>query len=210
MKMGLFDKFKKKNIDKNSVSNNIFLQFTRVFEPSDDLVKPTEEELKQFEDILPSELLHFWKEYGFGNYDNGIIKVINPLDYMGSLYEWLGKEDFSKLPILVTGFGDIFYYRKLSEVDEDICLLNIHYRNITVCSYSLEDFFKSYIVDEVNYSKILRKELFDQAYAVKGDLKPNDIYFFVPSLILGGKESVELIDKGNANVHQSLLFQLGK
>ena len=210
MKMGLFDKFKKKNMDKNSVSNNIFLQFTRVFEPSDDLVKPTEEELKQFEDILPSELLHFWKEYGFGNYDNGIIKVINPLDYMGSLYEWLGKEDFSKLPILVTGFGDIFYYRKLSEVDEDICLLNIHYRNITVCSYSLEDFFKSYIVDEVNYSKILRKELFDQAYAVKGDLKPNDIYFFVPSLILGGKESVELIDKGNANVHQSLLFQLGK
>ncbi|MDZ4975930.1 DUF1851 domain-containing protein, partial [Clostridium perfringens] len=85
-----------------------------------------------------------------------------------------------------------------------------HYRNITVCSYSLEDFLKSYIVDEVNYSKILRKELFDQAYAVKGNLKPNDIYFFVPSLILGGKESVELIDKGNANVHQSLLFQLVK
>lgn len=129
---------------------------------------------------------------------------------MESLYEWLGKEDFSKLPILVTGFGDIFYYRKLSEVDEDICLLNIHYRNIIVCSYSLDDFLKSYIVDEVNYSKILRKELFDQVYAVKGNLKPNDIYFFVPSLILGGKESVELIDKGNANVHQSLLFQLGK
>ncbi|WP_315115710.1 T6SS immunity protein Tdi1 domain-containing protein [uncultured Clostridium sp.] len=208
--MGLFDKFKKKNMDKKSVTNNTFSQFTSVFEPSDDLVKPTEEELKQFEDILPSELLHFWKEYGFGNYGNGIIKVINPLDYMESLYEWLGKEDFSKLPILVTGFGDIFYYRKLSEVDEDICLLNIHYRNIIVCSYSLDDFLKSYIVDEVNYSKILRKELFDQVYAVKGNLKANDIYFFVPSLILGGKEPVELIDKGNANVHQSLLFQLGK
>ncbi|MBU5484204.1 DUF1851 domain-containing protein [Clostridium sp. MSJ-11] len=208
--MRLFDKFKKKNMDKKSVTNNTFSQFTSVFEPSNDLVKPTEEELKQFEDILPSELLHFWKEYGFGNYGNGIIKVINPLDYMESLYEWLGKEDFSKLPILVTGFGDIFYYRKLSEVDEDICLLNIHYRNIIICSYSLDDFLKSYIVDEVNYSKILRKELFDQVYAVKGNLKPNDIYFFVPSLILGGKESVELIDKGNANVHQSLLFQLGK
>lgn len=77
--MGLFDKFKKKNIDKNSVSNNIFLQFTRVFEPSDDLVKPTEEELKQFENILPSELLHFWREYGFGNYDNGIVKVIEDM-----------------------------------------------------------------------------------------------------------------------------------
>lgn len=57
--MGLFDKFKKKNMDKKSVTNNTFSQFTSVFEPSDDLVKPTEEELKQFEDILPSELLHF-------------------------------------------------------------------------------------------------------------------------------------------------------
>ena len=83
-------------MDKNCCLNNIFLQFTRVFKPSDDLVEPTEEELKQFEDILPSELVHFWKEYGFGNYGDGIIKVINPLDYMESLYEWLGKEDFSK------------------------------------------------------------------------------------------------------------------
>jgi hypothetical protein len=44
----------------------------------------------------------------------------------------------------------------------------------------------------------------------KGNLKPNDIYFFVPALISGGKESVESIDKGDANVHQSILFQLGK
>lgn len=208
--MGLFDKFKKNNMNKNGILNNIFSQFIEVFKPSNDLVKPTEDELKQFEDILPSELLNFWKEYGFGNYGNGIIKVINPLDYMESLYEWFGKEDFSKLPILVTGFGDIFYYRKLSEVDEDICLLNIHYRNITVCSYSLEEFFESYIVDEGNCSNILRKELFDQAYAAKGVLKQNDIYFFVPAIIIGGKESVESIDNGNANVHQRILFELGK
>ena len=208
--MGLFDKFKKKNIDENCHSNGIFSSFTEVFKPACDLQKPTEEELKQFENILPVELLNFWREYGFGNYGNGIIKVINPLDYMGNLYEWLGKEDFSKLPILVTGFGDIFYYRKLSEVDEDISLLNIHYRDIAVCSYSLEDFFKSYIVDEENYSNILKKELFEQAYASKGKLKPNDIYFFVPALISGGGETVESIDKGNANVHQSILLQLGR
>lgn len=40
-------------------------------------------------------------------------------------------------------------------------------------------------------------------------MNSNDIYFFVPSLILGGEESSDLIDKGNANVHQSLLFELG-
>ena len=131
--MGLFDKFNRMNINKNSIPNKNFSKFIEKFEPADDLIKPIEEELNNFMDILPSELLDFWKEYGFGNYGDGIIKVINPLDYMGNLYEWLGKEDFSKLPILVTGFGDIFYYRKLSETDEDICFLNIHYRNIIVC-----------------------------------------------------------------------------
>lgn len=75
--MGLFDKFKKKDMDENCVLNNIFLEFIRLLKPSDELIKPTEEELKQFEDILPSELLKFWKEYGFGNYGNGIIKVVN-------------------------------------------------------------------------------------------------------------------------------------
>ncbi|WP_315081754.1 T6SS immunity protein Tdi1 domain-containing protein [uncultured Clostridium sp.] len=56
----------------------------------------------------------------------------------------------------------------------------------------------------------MKKELFAQSYDSKGCLKPNDIYFFVPAIILGGKESVESIDKGDASVHQSLLFQLGK
>ena len=55
---------------------------------------------------------------------------------------------------------------------------------------------------------LLKKDLFEQAYKTKGKLQTNQIYFFVPSLILGGKESIECIDKGDANVHQDLLLQL--
>lgn len=206
--MRLFDKFKKRNINEDCGENTTFSHFTKLFKPSNNLVKPTEEELKQFENVLPTELLDFWKEYGFGNYGNGIIKVINPLDYMENFYEWIGKEDFSKIPILLTGFGDVFYYRKFQEDVEDICFLSIHYRNSTVCSYSLQDFFKSYIVDEEICNEVLRKKLFQQAYIEKGNLEPDQIYFFVPALVLGGKESVELIDSGDANIHQSLLLQL--
>lgn len=206
--MRLFDKFKKRNINEDCDENTTFSNFTKLFRPSNNLVKPIEEELKQFENVLPSELLNFWQEYGFGNYGGGIIKVINPLDYMESFYKWLGKEDFSKIPILLTSFGDIFYYRKLQEDVEDICFLSIHYRNSTVCSYSLQDFFKSYIVDEEICNEVLRKKLFQQAYIGKGNLEPDQIYFFVPALVLGGKESLELIESGDANIHQTLLLQL--
>ena len=169
--MGLFDIFKKKDIEEDIVNskdgdcegNKIFEKFINTFKPDDNLIKPTEEELQQFENILPSELLNFWKQYGFGNYGNGILKIINPLDYMESLYEWLGKEDYSKIPVILTAFGDIIYYRKLSEDVEDMCLLSIHYRNCIVCSYSLKEFFESYIVDEEIYSEVLRTKLFEQS-----------------------------------------------
>ncbi|HBJ1650129.1 GAD-like domain-containing protein [Clostridium botulinum] len=208
--MGLFDKFKKRKINKEYDENVIFSHFINTFKPSNNLLKPTEEELKQFKNSLPTELLNFWKEYGFGNYGDGIIKVINPLEYMENFYEWLGKEDFSKIPIVLTAFGDVFYYRKLQDDVEDICLLSIHYRNSIVCSYSLQEFFKSYIVNEQIYNEVLRRKLFQQAYAVKGSLELNQIYFFTPALILGGKELIESIDRGDANIHQSILLQLGK
>lgn len=204
--MGLFWKNKKKDI--NVGDNSSFTEFIKTFKPDDNLTKPTKEELEQFSKVLPLELLNFWKEYGFGDYGNGIIKVINPLDYMANFYDWLGLEDFSKIPILMTGFGDIFYYRKLQDDAEDVCILDIHYRKCIVCSYSLHDFFNSYIVDKEICADLLKKDLFEQAYKTKGKLQTNQIYFFVPALILGGGESIEYIGKGDANVHQDLLLQL--
>lgn len=188
---------------------NLFDEFLKKFPPESDLEKPSEEVLDNLSRILPEELIDFWKKYGFGNYGNGIIKVINPLDYMDSLYTWLGKEDFSKIPILITGFGDIFYFRQLSEEVNDVCLLDIHYRQINVCTYSFEEFFEDFITDDEIIEDVLKKDLFMEAFQNKGTLKRSEIFCFVPALILGGSEAVEYIDKAEAGVHQLLLFTLG-
>lgn len=188
---------------------NLFDEFLKKFPPDSDLEKPSEEVLDSLSRVLPEELIDFWKNYGFGNYGNGIIKVINPLDYMDSLYTWLGKEDFSKIPILITGFGDIIYFRQLSEEVNDVCLLDIHYRQINVCAYSFEEFFKDFITDDEIIEDVLKKDLFMEALQNKGDLTGSEIFCFVPALILGGAEAVEYIDKAEADVHQLLLFTLG-
>lgn len=196
--------------DREKSENNIFEKFISEFPPAKKLVKPTTEMLDWYADKLPKELLTFWAKYGFGNYGNGLVKVIEPSDYMDSLYSWLGiEEDFSKLPILVTGFGDIYYYRKLSETDEDICLLDIHYRNIEVCTYDMADFFNGYIVDKDIYPDDLKLDLFQKAVEKKGRLTAEEIFFFVPALVVGGSEDVKYIDKGNAFVHQEILLQMG-
>jgi hypothetical protein len=63
---------------------------------------------------FPKELLDFMSEYGFGNFGDGILKLIDPEDYMNSLYTWLGGEDCSCFKLaaecrqLVIGMNDMY------------------------------------------------------------------------------------------------------
>lgn len=158
---------------------------------------------------MPNEIIELWEEYGFGEYGNGLIKVGNPRDYMNSLYVWLGRINYTKIPIIVTVFGDIFYYRKLEDDKNDVSMLDIHYRKIAVCSYSYQDFFEKHIVDKKVIKNILRINLYKKTAKKLGVLNYNDIFFFVPTLVLGGKEDIKYIDRGNGVVHQHILFEIG-
>ncbi|OUM65165.1 hypothetical protein PIROE2DRAFT_7885 [Piromyces sp. E2] len=183
--------------------------FIKNFKPSDNLVKPDEETLKKLsESVLPKEYINLLKNYGFGNYGNGIIKVINPFEYADNLYTWIGNDEDNKLPIMMTAFGDLFYYRKLEGEEEDICILDIHYKNIELCEYHFKDFIENYLLNEDIQSSSLRKKLFSEALEIGGELELNEIFYFVPALSIGGAESINYIKKGDANAHQFLLFCL--
>ena len=184
-------------------------RFIAEYKPGNDLVKPDKELLDFGRQMLPPEILYLWETYGFGEYGNGFIKVVDPRDYMHSLYTWLGKQDFSKIPLFVSAFGDIFYYRKLEGEENDISMLDIHYRKVEVCGYSYQEFFEGYILDENVKENVLRRALFNEATAKLGALAVNECFFFVPALVIGGAEDIKHVQKGDANVHQHLLFELG-
>lgn len=190
------------------MNNNLINQFIEIYKPGKDLKKPDEKILEFGKQMLPPEIIYIWENYGFGDYGNGIIKVVDPRDYMNSLYTWLGKKDFNKIPIIVTAFGDIFYYRKLEENENDISLLDIHYRRIEVCTYSYQEFFEEYILDSNIKENILREKLYNEAINTLGDLQYNEIFFFVPALVLGGGENIKYIKKGDAKIHHQVLLQI--
>ena len=203
--MNFNDRIKQDNVNGESCIK----KFLEMYKPGDNLKKPDEELLNFGKNMLPKEIVNLWVEYGFGNYGNGIIKVVDPRDYMQSLYSWLGKQDFNKIPIMMTAFGDILYYRKLSENENDISLLDIHYRRIDVCTYSYQDFFDSFIIDKKIKKELLKEDLYEQAINELGKLDYKEIFFFVPALILGGLEEIKYIQKGTADVHHQVLLQLG-
>lgn len=189
---------------------NLFENFLRKYPPSDTLVRPSEGVLNRFRDLLPAELLDLWQAYGFGNYGNGLLKVIDPTFYTfytDNLSAWLGVNNPARIPIMVTGFGNIFYYRRLNDTQNDVALLDIHHRHTNVCAYSFSEFVQL-LSDDAAADTLLDKELFIQAFEKCGPLSDKEIFFFVPALAFGGSESVDSVEKGDGAVHQRLLFEL--
>ena len=180
----------------------------RKYSPDPCLRKPTSETLDRFRGKVPAELLAFWQEYGFGNYGGGVLKVVDPADYVDTLTLWLGEQE-GCLPILMTGFGTLFIYRRLSETADDMCLLDIHYRRSSSFSVGFSDFFERILPSEKFAEQFLRVELFREASAKHGRLDENEIFFFAPALAFGGHESIQQVEKGNAAIHQHLLFEMG-
>lgn len=191
------------------MNTELINKFVNNYKPGENLKKPDEKILEFGRQMLPPEIIYLWENYGFGDYGNGIIKVVDPRDYMNSLYIWLGGQDFNKIPIMVSAYGDIFYYRKLEENENDVSLLNIHYRKIETCTYSYQEFFGKYIIDPIIKESILREKLYNEAINTLGNLQHNEIFFFVPALVLGGAEDIKYVKKGDANVHQQVLFEIG-
>ncbi len=186
----------------------VFDRFVNKYPPGNNLRKPTAEVLEQFQGKLPAELLDFWQDYGFGNYGGGLLKIIDPTDYMDTLALWLGEQE-DCFPILMTGFGTLFIYRKRSETADDMCMLDIHYRRSGSFSTGFSNFFERILPAENFAEQFLREDLFQEASAKHGVLAENEIFFFAPALAFGGAESIRYIEKENAVVHQRLLFEMG-
>ena len=184
-------------------------KFLKKYKPGENLQKPDEEILNFGRQMLPKEIVKLWEDYGFGEYGDGLIKVVDPREYMNSLYSWLGRKDLSRIPIITTAFGDLFYYRKLADNENDVSVLNIHYRRTEVCGYSYQDFFERYLLDKSVIKKVLRADLYKQAVRKLGRLGYHDIFFFTPALVLGGGEDIKYIEKGNGAVHQMVLLAIG-
>ncbi len=170
----------------------------------------SDEIIKKYQNYLPAELLELWKTYGFGFYGNGLIQIINPELYQDNLWDWLLKSepDKSRLPIAISAFGVIFYYRKLSDEDEDISFIDPQTSEVDVTVWSLEEFFNEWLCDDEIIEVFLEKTLLEKAQKKYGKLPENKMYCFLPPLRMGGSKEDLNLDIGSTVVHLDLLYQL--
>lgn len=183
-------------------------QFYNHYKPAVNCVKASEETIAKYKDKVPSLLIDIWTKTGFGKYNDGLIEIIDPEAFEPTLWTWLGREVENYVPIAISAFGELFYYRKLTEKDEDVCIIDIQYRKIETLVWSLESFFENVLIDKEEREEWLRESLFQQAIEKHDTLLKHEVFTFTPVLAMGGAESIEYIEKGNAQIYQDIVFQM--
>ena len=183
-------------------------EFKEQFSLAENSTPVSEAIIKAYKDKVPQVLIDLWKSDGFGKYNDGLIALINPKDFEPSLWTWLGREIENYVPFAISGFGELFYYRKLSETEEDVCMLDIQYRKIELIVYSLESFFKDFLTTAEDREGWLRESLFKKAIAEQGGLAKHEVFTFAPVLAIGGAMETKYLKKGNAQVYQEIVFQM--
>jgi hypothetical protein len=179
--------------------------------PGAGVERPSRELVERYRARLPASLLELWQASGLGPYAGGLIHLVDPARYEPALYGWLQypTPDPGRVPIALSAFGVLFYYRRLgAEGEEDVAFVDPHTSATDVLAWSLEAFFNECLCDQEVITSILEAGLFEQARLVKGPLGRDQTYHFVPALRVGGRRAVESIDRGDAAVHLELLLQL--
>lgn len=182
--------------------------FKSNYQPAEDCTPASAEIIERYQQKIPESLIEIWKTSGLGKYNDGLIELVNPADFEDSLWTWLGREVPNYVPFAISGFGELFYYRKLTEEDEDVCMVDIQYRKIETLVWSMEDFLDDFLPNVVERKLWLREDLFKKAVAQFGRIAKNEVFTFAPILALGGSDEIEYLHKGNAQVYQDLVFQM--
>jgi hypothetical protein len=183
--------------------------------PADEGARPAStstELLEQFRGVLPDSLLALWVETGLGWYGEGLLQLVSPLDYLDTLAGWLARDlsDLTRVPVALTAFGKLVYYRRLGEDAEDVSVLDPHRPGggAEVLAWSLQDSFNEALCDPEVQENMLDREVARQAAARLGKLKPGEMFFYRPALMLGGSDDLDSVGKGDAAVQLDFLLQL--
>ena len=182
--------------------------FHLMYSPAIDCTPAPEDVIAQYQSVAPASLIEIWRTTGLGKYRNGLIEFVNPNEFKPNLITWLGKDQPHYIPFAITGFGELLYFRKLTETEEDVCMVDIQYRQTSVLCLNFDRFIQEYLTNEDNRNDIFREEFFLELIAANGPLAKHEIFTFMPILAFGGNTGEPTVQKGNAQTYIDLVFTL--
>lgn len=171
--------------------------------------------IERYKSKLPNKLLEYWAEHGRCGYGDGIFWTVNPQEYDGVVASWLEETGFGQRDtyhLIARGaFGDLYLWGEKTgfslKITSVFSRCVIHDFDITAegMDRELQGFLLSRNVESNDL-----EDLFSPARRKLGTLRHDEMYGFVPALMLGGPASLDHVEKLKAVEHLILLSQLAE
>lgn len=164
------------------------------------LEKRVDKELiNEYKELLPTELLNVWEQYGFGSLLNGYLKIINPKDYIEVLEDSYYASS-KAIPIMVTGFGDLIIWK------ENRYIMMLKYKELdSECIASTMKWFWGDLLDKNYTDDYFELKQYEKAVAKYGKLAYGECFGYTPLLGLGGSKKIANLDKVTIREHIELI-----
>lgn len=169
--------------------------------------------LERLRRYVPKHLIGLWRALGFSVFKNGLMTIVNPLDWKPVIDEWIAGTELFDLdtfvPLIKGAYGDFRLFGL--EYGCSVTLMPAMGSFVGTrdkAQVGLNIAVSGYFGEAYNTYDYYKKACgFDKALAKLGPLKANEIYGFVPVLPLGGTEDLAHLQKLDAFAHLSILRQ---
>jgi hypothetical protein len=152
--------------------------FITAHPPSSETVAASQELIEAFDGRLPASLLELWRRHGLGRYGAQQLCLIDPRIWQATLDRWIVSppDTAQRMPIALTPFGSIIYYRRLTATDEDVAVINPHTRSTDVLAWSLETVFNETLCDAGQLGDLIPQGWLKSAEDTHGRLADDECY----------------------------------
>ncbi|MFK3725624.1 GAD-like domain-containing protein [Pseudomonas monteilii] len=169
--------------------------------------------IEHYRTKLPGRLLNYWEDYGWSAHAGGIFWIVNPAEYEGVVRSWLEGTAFEARDIYHviarTAFGCLYLWGEKTgyslDIHASLSRYSAHELGTTEDSLNRQSQVL-FMHPSIESSDFLG--LFSRARKKLGPLKSDEMYGFVPALMLGGSEALENLEKVNIIEHLTFLSQL--
>lgn len=182
-----------------------------------DRIEVSDAIIAAFRNRIPARLLEFWRSYGWGSWVGGFSWLCDPRPF-DDLLKLLFNDDleFSATDITVVAYTALCQLKAWNVATGSTILINLNKSDVfpqpakaLIDSDTSKPFSKAFLIGLLLQDDLdLISKSFDLATERLGRLARGEVFGYVPALQLGGRETVEDLQKVSAIEHMHFLAQL--
>ena len=182
-----------------------------------------EEHVRRFGGVVPDLLIMLWQRVGFSGFADGAMWMIDPLEWAGAAAEMLRgvKVRFLEpgsllVPVARSAFGQFWFWSpghgvclSVRPADGELDMYSDPWARVNA-DRNVFIWLASMKADDMNMYDQRDEGLFEQALMAYGPVNERQCYAFVPSILLGGPNHVDHIEKVGLRAHLKVLDMIGR